>query len=87
MNGCSAFRQWIGLDFLRRTGIATPRTWFRRLVLNGVAQDGWHLRVETIDDSFLERTSAGDADGNLYRGMGQANLDYRGDDFGDYRGN
>jgi len=87
MNGCNAWRQWTGLDFLRRVNMPTPRTWFRRLNFNGTDDTQWHLRVEAIDRLFLERTHPGDDDGNLYRGIGQANLDYRGEDFGPYRNN
>ncbi len=85
LNGCATGRQWIGLDLLRRTGIPTPRAWFRRLSINGDLQSGWFLRVETIDDAFLEHTMPGDDSGNLYRGRSQANLDYRGEEFGPYR--
>jgi hypothetical protein len=85
MNGCNSFRQWLGLDFLWRTGVPAPQSWFRRLSFNGQLEGNWHLRVEAIDGDFLERALAGDADGNLYRGRGQANLDYRGGDFNDYR--
>ncbi len=35
---------------------------------------------------FLESIFDDDDDGNLYRGVSQANLDYRGVEFGDYRG-
>jgi hypothetical protein len=87
LNGCNTQRQWIGLDFLSRTGIATPQAWFRKLSLNGVFEPGIHLRVEAIDDQFLERVFP-DADqgGNLYRGVNRANLDYRGQDFAPYQG-
>jgi spore coat protein CotH len=87
INGCNVQRQWIGLDFLRRTGIPTPQGWLRRLSINGSVQPDIYLRVETVDDAFLERTLAPDDNGNLYRGLSQANLDYRGDDFDRYRGN
>ena len=85
INGCAAYRQWIGLDFLRRTDVPTPLAWFRRLSFNGQLENGWYLRVEAIDDSFLERSFPGDADGNLYRGMGNADLDYRGPTAEPYR--
>jgi len=87
INGCNVQRQWIGLDFLRRTGIPTPDGWLRRLSINGSVQPDVYLRVEAIDDQFLDRTLDPDDDGNLYRGIGQANLDYRGDNFDRYRGN
>ena len=86
MNGCNADQQWLGLDFLRRTGTATPLAWFRRLSFNRELDPGWHLRVEVIRQTFLERVFPNDNDGNLYRGIGQANLDYRGEDAGRYRG-
>jgi hypothetical protein len=85
LNGCNPQRQWIGLDFLSRTGIPAPAAWFRQLVLNGQPETAWHLRVEATDDQFLERSFPGDDDGNLYRGENQANLDYRGTDFDAYR--
>ena len=87
MNGCNADQQWLGLDFLRRTGTATPLAWFRRLSFNRELDPGWHLRVEVIRQDFLERVFPGDSDGNLYRGIGQANLDYRGENADRYRGN
>lgn len=85
LNGCNANRQWAGLDFLRRTGIPTPRNWFRAVSFNGQVDSRLRLRVESVDAQFLEKSLPGDDDGNLYRGEGQANLDYRGEDFGDYR--
>ena len=87
MNGCNSDQQWLGLDFLRRTGTATPLAWFRRLSFNRQLDQGWHLRVEVIRQDFLERTFPNDADGNLYRGIGQANLDYRGETADRYRQN
>jgi hypothetical protein len=86
LNGCDVHRQWIGLDFLLRSGVPAPLTWFRRVAFNGQPESNWHLRVEATDEEFLERNFPLDADGNLYRGLGQANLDYRGQDFDDYRG-
>ncbi len=86
LNGCSSWRQYMGLDFLRRVGMEAPACWFRRLSLNGVDETDWHLRVEAIHTGFLERNFPGDADGNLYRGEGRANLDYRGEEFDPYRG-
>ena len=86
LNGCNADRQWIGLDLLRRSDIATPASWFRKLSFNGRLDPGWHLRVEAIDGQYLERLFPDDDDGNLYRGERQANLDYRGEDPNDYRG-
>ncbi len=85
LNGCNRQRQWIGLDFLRRTGVPTPQSWFRVLSLNGERETRAHLRVEAIDDSFLTRTMPFDDDGNLYRGVSRANFDYRGEDPDDYR--
>lgn len=85
LNGCRTFRQWIGLDFLRRTGIPTPECWFRRLSVNGQLGTQNYLRVEAIDEQFLERMLPGDSGGNLYRGISQANLDYRGTSFSQYR--
>ena len=87
MNGCNADQQWLGLDFLRRTGTATPLAWFRRLSFNRELDPGWHLRVEVIRQDFLERVFPNDSDGNLYRGIGQANLDFRGENADRYRDN
>ena len=84
INGCNAAQQWSGLDFLTRAGIATPLYWLRSLSFNGQVESGLRLRVESIDQEFLERVYPTDATGNLYRGVGQANLDYRGEDFGNY---
>jgi len=86
VNGCNIQRQWLGLDFLRRTGIPTPHAWLRRISFNGNVESRIYLRVESVDDQFLERTMPNDADGNLYRGISQANLDFRGEDAGQYRG-
>ncbi len=85
MNGCNAYRQWSGLDFLRRTTIPTPQSWFRTISFNGDLDSRLRLRVESVDAHFLERALPGDDDGNLYRGERRANLDYRGEDFGSYR--
>lgn len=85
LNGCEAQRQWIGLDFLRHVGMFTPHSWFRRVSINGERQATMHLRVEAIDDEFLERVEPNDNDGNLYRGESRANLDYRGVNFAPYR--
>ncbi len=85
INGCSVERQWLGLDFLSRTGIATPHGWFRRLAFNGDVHPDPYIRVEAIDRQFLERALSDDDDGNLYRGRGRADLDYRGEEFDPYR--
>ena len=86
LNGCNSWRQWIGFDLLRRSGIHTVATWFRKLAFSGRVETGWHLRIERLDGQFLERAMPDDADGNLYRGVSQANLDYRGETFGPYVG-
>ena len=85
LNGCQAHKQWIGLDLLRRPGIPSAQTWFRRLSFNGARSEQFHLRVESVDVQFLGRVVPGDDNGNLYRGEGQANLDYRGESFDLYR--
>ncbi len=87
LNGCNTHRQWVGHDFLRRTGVATPTAWFRKLSLNGNTRDGLHLRVEAIDDQFLDHAFPSDDDGNLYRGEVRADLDYRGRSPDNYRDN
>lgn len=80
LNGCNVHRQWIGLDFLSRTGLPTPQSWLRTVALNGSVFPDLFLRVEAIEEEFLERTlPPGTEGGNLYRGVSQANLDYRGD--------
>lgn len=84
LNGCDAHRQWIGLDFLSRTGIPTPQCWFRKLSFNGAIDAALHLRVEATDEDFLKRVLPGDDTGNLYRGEHQADLSYRGGSFGSY---
>ena len=86
INGCNVERQFLGLDTLRRSNIPTPRAYYRHLTFN-TQDDGIHLHVEALDDDFLDRVFPGDSDGNLYRGERQANLDYRGEDFGPYRSN
>jgi hypothetical protein len=85
LNGCNADRQWLGLDLLRRSGVATPVTWFRQMAFNGQVSPDLRLRVEMVDEQFLERHFPGDDQGNLYRGVGRANLDYLGESFGAYR--
>jgi len=88
LNGCNTQRQWIGLDFLSRTGLPTPQSWFRKISINGAIESEIYLRVEAIEESFLERVlPPDDAGGNLYRGENQANLDYRGADSGPYEEN
>ena len=86
LNGCNAQRQWIGLDFLSRTGLPTAQSWFRKLSMNGTLQAEVYLRVEAIEEEFIERTlPAADEGGNIYRGVNQANLDYRGESFAPYQ--
>ncbi len=86
VNGCNAQRQWIGLDFLSRTGLPTPECWFRKLSLNGALEPEVFLRVEAIEEPFIERVlPTADEGGNIYRGENQANLDYRGTSFGSYQ--
>src|SRR4030095_3206667 len=76
---------WIGLDFLARTGLATPQSWFRKLSLNGALRPEIYLRVEAIEEALIERAlRAGEDGGTLSRGVNQANLDYRGTAFGPY---
>ncbi len=85
LNGCRVHRQWIGYDFLTRTGLPTPLVWLRKMSFNGDVGDDLYLRVEAIDEQFLERTMAQSPGGNLYRGVSRAYLDYRGDDPEEYR--
>jgi hypothetical protein len=86
VNGCATHRQWIGLDFLSQSGIPTPLSFFRRLSLNGAAEEDIFLRLEAVDEQFIERVlPEEDEGGNLYRGVDQANLDYRGEGFSSYR--
>ncbi|MBI4605110.1 MAG: lamin tail domain-containing protein [Planctomycetes bacterium] len=88
LNGCNPHRQWIGLDFLARAGIPAPESWFRVLSINGTRESQLYLRVESLEEPFLERVFPdADEDGNLYRGVNQANLDYRGESFGPYTAN
>ncbi|MEM7230533.1 MAG: lamin tail domain-containing protein [Planctomycetota bacterium] len=87
INGCNAFRQWIGLDVLQRSGLPTPFSYLRRISFNGSLEGGYRIRVEAADEQFLERAIPDDSDGNLYRGESRANLDYRGESFDRYRNN
>ncbi len=54
-------REYLAYDLFDRAGLATPRTWFARLYVNGDYM-GLYLDVEEVDESFLTR--AGLAEGS-----------------------
>ncbi len=86
LNGSFWERQYVGGYLYSLTGIPTPRVDLVHLVVNGKDSQTYAL-VERVDEKFLERWFPNNAKANLYRGVGGANLDYRGEAPDRYRKN
>ncbi len=82
LNSVKVDRQYIGLECFDRLGLPAPKKQFVAVDFNGVMVPRY-LEVERTDSDMMRRLF-GDGDGNLYRGVEQANLDYRGEEFGPY---
>ncbi len=76
--------QHLGMTLFRLSDVPAPRSRMVRLVFNGEVINRYgHL--EAVHNQFIARRFEGDHEGNLYRGEGTANLDYRGADKESYR--
>ncbi|MCD6385413.1 CotH kinase family protein, partial [Candidatus Sumerlaeota bacterium] len=84
LNGSFWERQFTGAYLYSLTGIPTPEVKLVRLVFNGEDLQTY-AQVEPVDDNFIARWFPNDSGGNLYRGVGGANLDFRGEDKSAYR--
>ncbi|MBI1389206.1 MAG: hypothetical protein GC154_12235 [bacterium] len=82
LNAQNVDRQYIGLEVFRLLNMPAPNHQFVAVDFNGVFIPQY-IQVERTDQDMMERLF-GDGNGNLYRGIEQANLDYRGEDFGPY---
>lgn len=76
-------RQFIGLESFKAVGLPAPESQPVSLLFNKAYVPNY-LQVERIDREMVDR-SFGDGGGNIYRGIEQANLDYRGEDPNNYR--
>ena len=85
LNGWNPHRQMLGLEFFRQAEIVAPTHQLVSLVFNDVYVREY-IQVERTDKDMMRRAFT-DASGNLYRGVEQANLDYRGEDGARYRSN
>ncbi len=78
LNGSNITNQVMGWDFLERFGGSPPPEWqLVNLVLNNTFTPN-HLQIESIDGPYIEAHLGETEAGNLYRGVGNAALDYRG---------
>ncbi|MEW6234781.1 MAG: CotH kinase family protein [Candidatus Omnitrophota bacterium] len=85
LNSQNVDRQFIGLECFKRLRLPAPEKQFVSLAFNQTFVHNY-LQVERCDKYMMQRLF-GDGDGNLYRGVEQANLDYRGKDPKYYRTN
>lgn len=77
-------REALAHDLFARAGLPASTTRFVTLYINA-AHEGDYLDVEAVDRDFLSAHFPGDDGGNLYRGLEQADLSYRGPEAGAYR--
>ena len=85
LNAVEPHRQFVGLEILDLLNLPTPQKQLVSLRFNNAFVPNY-IQVERTDKQMMEREFH-DGDGNLYRGIEQANLDYRGEGAGPYRGN
>jgi len=76
--------QHLGMTLFRSSDVPAPRSRMVRLVFNGQITNRYG-HVEAVHNQFIARRFKGDDEGNLYRGVEAANLDYRGPDKESYR--
>lgn len=86
LNGSFWERQFTGAYLYSLAGLPTPEVKLVRLVFNGEDLQTY-AQVEPVDEDFIARWFPNDTGGNLYRGVGGANLDFRGEDKEAYRPN
>jgi len=82
-NDPSVMRSKIMWDILRQWDIPAPRANHVQLFING-NYFGLYMNVEHIDEEFV-MSRFGNKDGNLYKCLYPADLDYRGDDPDSYK--
>lgn len=82
LNAFNVDRQFIGLECFRLLGLPAPQAKFVGVDFNG-AFIPQYVQVERTGKQMMERLF-GESEGNLYRGIEQANLDYRGEEFDAY---
>jgi len=83
LNAVNPHRQFVGLECFRILRMPAPVMNFVSLAFNQTLVPNY-IQVERTDRYAMERLF-GNGDGNLYRGIEQANLDYRGEDQAPYR--
>lgn len=77
-------REALSYDLFRRAGLPAPETRFVTLYVNE-DKEGDYIAIEQIDNDFLDVHFPDYDDGNLYRGVNEADLSYRGSDPDSYR--
>lgn len=85
LNAIEPHRQYVGMECFKLLQLPAPNTQFISLVFNKRFVPNY-IEMERTDKDMMER-QFGDESGNLYRGVEQANMDYRGDDPNNYRYN
>ncbi|MBI4602951.1 MAG: lamin tail domain-containing protein [Planctomycetes bacterium] len=89
LNGNRAQHQHVGMQFFRGADVPASLTRPVRLLF-GTDAEVTYTRMEEVDEQFLRRyysSPQGEDGGNLYRGIDNGNLDYRGTSPGSYRPN
>ena len=71
-------RDKVCYDILRNSGVKAPRTAYAKVYLN-TKYWGLYLLVEQVDKTFL-KNSFGNKNGNLFKNMANAELDWQGAD-------
>jgi len=82
-NDPSIIRSKISWDLLRDMGVPGPRSNHVELYINEVYY-GLYMNIEQIDEEFAE-SRFGDKDGNLFKCLWPADLNFRGPDGADYK--
>ena len=85
LNGINIERQYIGFEAFKRARLPIQEKQFVSLVFNRTFVPSY-LQVERSDGDMVTRVF-GNGKGNLYHGLEQANLDYRGEKPDPYRVN
>ncbi|MBN1442796.1 MAG: lamin tail domain-containing protein, partial [Planctomycetes bacterium] len=87
LNANRPHHQQLGMRIFRGADVPAPLTRIVRLIFCGDAELTY-VRAEDVDEDFLRRTYPepdGEDGGNLYRGLEDGDLDYRGADEEAYR--
>ncbi len=83
LNAVDIYRQYVGLETMKRLGMPVPEKQFVSLSFNQVFVPGY-IQVERTDQYMMDRIF-GDGSGNVYRGIENGIFDYRGEDKEKYR--